>query len=217
MKKDNKHTENNKRQISRRDSLKYITLGTISVAYLAGCNTPEEIEDKIPKVKKNYPGISEEDIALMKQKFFTDHERETVRQLANLIIPADNRSGNAEDAGVVPFIEFMMLDKPENQTKMRGGLKWMDFESLSRYEKEFIKCSEEEQQQILDDIAYPDTARPEFSQGVSFFNIFRDYVATGFWSSKTGINDLPYEGNMANVWSGAPQEWLDRLSVSYDS
>jgi len=217
MKKDNKQTENNKRQISRRDSLKYITLGTISVVFLAGCNTPEEIEDKIPEVKKNYPGISEEDIALLKQKFFTDHEREMVRQLANLIIPADDRSGNAEDAGVVPFIEYMMLDKPENQTKMRGGLKWMDIESLSRYKKEFINCSEEEQHKLLDDIAYPDTALPEFSQGVSFFNTFRDYVATGFWSSKTGINDLPYEGNVANVWSGAPQEWLDKLGVSYDA
>ncbi len=202
--------------LTRRESLKYITLGSIWVAYLSGCSTPEETKDALHHIQKDHPEISEEDLALMQQKFFTDEERETVRQFANLIIPADNRSGNAEDAGVVPFIEFMMLDKPENQTKMRGGLKWLDLECLGRYQKEFRKCSEMEQKGVLDHIAYPDTANPEFSQGVSFFNFFRDFTATGFWTSKIGIKDLDYRGNVATVWQGAPQKWLDRLGVSYE-
>jgi len=66
----------------------------------------------------------------------------------------------------------------------------------------------------LDDIAYPDTAPPEFSQGVSFFNTFRDFVASGFWSSKMGVEDLPYQGNVANVWQGPPKEWTDKLGVT---
>ncbi|HEX6938248.1 MAG TPA: hypothetical protein VF158_02460, partial [Longimicrobiales bacterium] len=33
-------------------------------------------------------------------KFFTPHEWETVRLLADMILPADERSGSATDAGV---------------------------------------------------------------------------------------------------------------------
>ena len=92
----------------------------------------------------------------------------------------------------------------------------MDIESMKRSQALFSKASHANQIAILDDIAYPDTASPEFSQGVSFFNTIRDFVATGFWSSKMGMDDLPYQGNVANVWQGAPQELLDRLGVNYD-
>ena len=213
-----KTKENNEsKHLTRRDSLKYITLGSISLAYLAGCETPEEVAEHHPELTKNIHQLSQRDLDLLKQSFFTDEQRESVRQLANLIIPADDRSGNAEDAGVTQFIEFMMLDKPELQNNLVGGLKWVDVECLKRYSKEFRNCSEDEQKSLLDDIAYPDKADPQFSQGVAFFNSFRDYVSTGFWSSQMGIEDLQYTGNVANAWKGAPQEWLDRLGVSYDT
>ncbi len=221
-----------KHHISRRDSLKYITLASLSAGVLGACDpktTTAEVDHAhmhagMDGINVDY--LSEADLALLNQTFFTDHERETVRVLANLIIPADEHSGNAEEAGVVPFIEFMMLDEPSEtpaflahralQTKMRGGLRWIDLQSLERFEKAFIDGSEEEQTSILDDIAYPETARPEMKQGVAFFNTFRNFVASGFWSSKIGIEDLQYKGNVANLWDGAPQEWLDRLGVSYD-
>src|SRR4029434_4174207 len=47
-----------------------------------------------------------------KPKFFTTHEYATVTVLADLIIPRDERSGGASDAGVAEFMDFMMLDKP---------------------------------------------------------------------------------------------------------
>ncbi len=200
--------------ISRRESLKYITLGAIASTYLVGCTTPEEIEEKVHALNRDGHQLSEKDIELLKQKFFTEDERELVRQLANLIIPADDRSGNAEEAGVVEFIEFTMLAKPDNQTKIRGGLKWLNIESIKRFEIDFFKTSTQNQKAILDDIAYPETAPPEFSQGVSFFNTFRDFVASGFWSSKMGVEDLPYQGNVANVWQGPPKNWTDKLGVT---
>ena len=48
---------------------------------------------------------------------------------------------------------------------------------------------------MLDDIAWPQRARPELSHGVAFFNSFRDLTAAGFWTSKMGIEDLQYKGN----------------------
>ena len=211
-----KGNKEHRSKLSRRESIKYITLGSISLAYMVGCSTPDEVAEKHPTMARRIHQLSEKDLALLDQKFFAPEERETVRQLAILIIPADDRSGNAEEAGVVPFIEFMMLDKPELQNNMRGGLKWLDVESLRRFSVEFYNCAEDQQEAILEDIAFPDTANPAFSQGVAFLNSFRDFVSTGFWSSKMGIEDIGYIGNVHTVWQGAPKEWLDRLGVSYD-
>src|SRR5688572_26640204 len=59
-------------------------------------------------------------------KFFTAREYATVRLLVDLIIPKDDRSGSATDAGVPEFMDFMMIDQPPRQTAMRGGLAWID-------------------------------------------------------------------------------------------
>jgi len=208
-------------KISRRDSLRYITLAGLSSGLLVACKPEvgdaahqEGAHDHGQVNPDGLYGLSETDLQLLEQKFFTEEERRTVRILANLIIPADDRSGNAEAAGCVPFIEFMMLDQPHWQVPMRGGLKWLDNECLKRFEKSFTACAEEQQRQVLDDIAYPSMAAPEHSQGVTFFNMFRDFVATGFWTSQMGIEDLQYLGNRPTVWDGPPPEWLDRLGVA---
>lgn len=203
--------------ISRRDSLKYITLASISAGVIACDPTGNSQADEHQHPAQSNEGLtnlSQEDLALLNQVFFTDHERETVRLLANIIIPADEKSGSAEEAGIPKFIEFMMLDQPKLQVAMRGGLKWLDLQAMKRYGKTFVDSQETEKIAIVDDIAYPDTASPEFSQGVSFFNRFRDFVATGFYTSKIGIEDLQYIGNRPSVWNGPPKEWLERLGVN---
>ncbi len=209
------------KKISRRDSLFYITLASVAAGLPAGCKTdnktmPEEGHEGMHDNSEGFKDLSEEDRLLLQEKFFTDFERETVRVLANRIIPADDKSGNAESAGCVPFIEFMMLDFPEEwevQTKMRGGLAWLNAECLKRFNADFATCTEAQQDLVLDDIAWPDTAKPEMSHGVEFFNLFRDFTAYGFWSSKMGIEDLQYIGNMPNAWDGPPQAWVDKLGV----
>ncbi len=205
-------------KISRRDSLRYITLAGISTGLLMRCQ-PEEADGQAHHGDHEHPnpeglyGLSEEDLKLLEQKFFTADERETVRVLANLVIPADERSGDAEEAGCVEFIEFMMLDQPVHQVPMRGGLNWLNKECLHRYGKVFTDCSRQEQTALLDLIAFPEVAPPELSQGVAFFNRFRNFVATGFWTSQMGIDDLQYMGNKPTVWNGPPEEWLERLGV----
>lgn len=195
--------------MDRREVLKTLSLGTLAAGFtMTGCEMPTR---KVPFKK-----ISEEDLKMWETQFFTDHEFETVRQLANLVIPADERSGNAEDAGVPQFIDFMMLDKPENQTPMRGGLNWLDVQCQKMFDNNFIDCTEGEKKQLLDEIAYPETAKPEMRPGVQFFNRFRDFVASGFWSSKIGIEDLQYIGNMPTSWDGCGKAALDHLGLSAD-
>ena len=153
--------------------------------------------------------------APFKPKFFTPHEYATVRLLVDLIIPKDDRSGSATDAGVPEFIDFMMTDRPEWQVPMRGGLRWLDAESRARFQKDFKDVTDAERSALLDDIAYPLKAKPEFSHGVAFFSRFRDLVATGFWTSKMGIADLKYLGNVPNPgWQGCPDACYTHLGVT---
>ena len=149
-----------------------------------------------------------------KPKFFSAHEWAMVNVLVNLIIPKDDRSGSATDAGVPEFMDFMMSDQPNRQTAMRGGLAWIDLECQDRYDKVFLDCTPEQRAAVLDDIAWPQKAKPEFSQGVAFFNSFRDLTASGFWSSKMGVEDLKYLGNvMVADWHGCPPEAVKKLGL----
>jgi hypothetical protein len=150
-------------------------------------------------------------------KFFNAREWQTVRVLSDTIIPADDRSGSATEAGVPEFIDFMMTDRPEMQTAIRGGLSWLDTETRDRFSATFIECTEDQRAAVLNDIAWPSRARPGHSHGVRFFNRFRDLVATGFWSSRMGVEDLRYIGNtVVPEWNGCPPEALAKLGVSYD-
>src|SRR5258705_3276877 len=149
--------------------------------------------------------------------FFTPHEWETVRVLVDVVIPKDERSGSATDAGVPEFMDFMMNDRPDGQIPMRGGLAWLDAECFDRFGKTFLAAAPENRGAVLDDIAWPKKAKAEHSQGVAFFNMFRDLTASGFWSSKIGIADLDYQGNtFVAEWKGCPEPALRKLGVQYE-
>ena len=99
---------------------------------------------------------------------------------------------------------------------MRGGLAWLDRECAERFGKSFLDATEADRKALLDDIAYPAKAkaRPELGPGVAFFNSFRDLTASGFWSSKMGVEDLKFIGNTFNPnWNGAPPEVLRKLGL----
>ena len=149
-------------------------------------------------------------------RFFTAAEFRLVRVLADLVIPQDERSGSAGDAGVPEFMDFMMIDQPARQVAMRGGLAWLDVECQERFDKTFVNCTEAERTAVVDDIAWPERARPALAHGVAFFNSFRDLTASGFWTTRMGIDDLQYTGNRSVArWNGCPDEALKKLGVSY--
>jgi hypothetical protein len=154
--------------------------------------------------------------AAYKPKVLSAHEYRTTRILADLIIPADDHSGNASQAGVPEFIDGVLAVRGGRiQSQIRGGLVWLDREATHRFQKDFADCSVAQQKEILDLIAYPKKAAPEHSQAVVFFNRFRDLVAGGFYSSKIGTKDLGYMGNVAVMeWNGCPDEALKKLGLA---
>ena|SRR5688500_4158118 len=150
-----------------------------------------------------------------KPKFFTAHEYATVAVLADLIIPKDERSGGAIDAGVPAFMDFMMLDQPARQVPMRGGLAWLDQECNARFNKTFRASTDADRRQVLDEISGLEPARPDQSHGLAFFRSFRDLTATGFWTSKMGIDDLKFMGNVyVAEWNGCPDTALRKLGLT---
>ena len=150
-------------------------------------------------------------------KFFTPQEFETVKALADLVIPKDERSGSATEAAAPEFIDYILSEYPDNQVAVRGGLAWMDNEMRDRTGgKTFIAATPAQQTALLDDLAFPAKAKPEYSQGAEFFSRFRDMTASAFFSSKMGVADLQYMGNtFVTQWDGCPPAALAKLGVRY--
>jgi len=208
--------------MDRRKYLKTLAVGTVGTLSAASLIDACKGEDKAkelaaaPTIDRT-PAELEYYHKLMAEKFFDEHEMKTISVLADIIIPKDDKSGSATDAKVPDFIEFIVKDKPNHQTPMRGGLKWLDLHCMKRFNNSFVDCTAAQQIEMVDEIAFPEKAKPEMQQGVAFFNLMRDLTATGFFTSKIGIEDLGYVGNRPNQWDGVPQDVLDQYGMKYDA
>jgi gluconate 2-dehydrogenase gamma chain len=210
--------------MKRRDSIRAILVGTVASSVLVdACKSADE-KANVPadsSAEKSASTIdrtkveAEIEAKLMAETFFTAHEMATITILADIIIPKDEVSGSASEAGVPDFIEFIVKDMPANKTPMRGGLRWLDLESSKRFQKAFKDCSSQQQIAIVDDIAYPEKAKPEMKQGVAFFNLMRNLTATGFYTSEIGVKDIGYVGNRPNQWNGVPDDVLKQYGLAY--
>jgi len=200
--------------MNRRDSLKAIGIGTLTAgAVLTGCK-PGEAADEVQVATTGREACEiARDKALVKETYFDAHEMATITILADIIIPKDARSGNATDAKVPAFIEFIVKDEPQHQLPMRGGLRWLDVQCLNQFGNAFVDCTAKQQTTMLDEIAYPALAKPNMQQGVAFFNKMRELTAIGFFTSKMGIADLGYKGNSPGKWEGVPQDILKKYGL----
>lgn len=204
--------------MDRRSSLKALLIGGVASGVLVeACQSKEKKEaiaagnftiDRQPEEIARYNEVTS-------KTFFTPHEMATITVLGDIIIPKDEVSGSASDAKVPEFIEFIVKDMPSHQTPMRGGLRWLDLQCFKRFNKAFVDCSAKEQIEMVDEIAYPEKAKPEMAQGVSFFNTIRNLVATGFYTSEIGVKDVGYVGNTPNQWNGVPEDVLKQYGLAY--
>jgi len=204
--------------VNRRKYLQFIGVGSVSASVLWESCNPNTGADEAATTEEGFELIEagrepfeiERDQELLAETFFDDHEMATIAVLADIIIPADDTSGSATDAGVPDFIEFIVKDMEEHQIPMRGGLRWLDVECLNRFEKPFVECTQAQQIELVDQLAYPDDVPPGMEQGASFFNRMRDLTATGFFTTEMGVKDLGYMGNSPNAWNGPPADVLDK-------
>jgi len=189
--------------ISRRDVLKNLAIGAAggSVLQVIPVEAAALAHEMVHKEKAATPGGN------YTPKYFSAHEYATLLILCDTILPKDEKSGGALEAGALEFIDLLTSENKDFQLEFGGGLMWLDNVCLDRFEKTFLDATADQRKEVLDLIAYRKNALadPSLSQGVAFFSRLRDMTCDGFYSSKIGIADLEYIGNTAlAVWPGCP-------------
>ncbi len=208
--------------MKRRDSIKSILLGSVATGIAVNSCAPSEQPVDLPKTPELPPyGRTKKekirDQEILEASFFNEHELSTIAVLCDIILPKSDQYNSASDAEVKEFIDFIVRDIEAHQIPLRGGVMWLDSFSNKKYNKEFIVCTNEEQFDICDLIAYPsEETKPELKQGEAFFTRMRNLTLTGYYTSKKGIEELGYKGNTPNVWDGVPEHILNKHGFKYE-
>src|SRR5271167_3306292 len=87
-------------------------------------------------------------------KYFSAHQYEMLNSLCDTIIPKDEKSGGAVEAGAPEFIDLLTSENDEFQVALGGGLMWLDSFCIDRYAKAYLDCTPEQRKEVLDLIAF---------------------------------------------------------------
>ena len=134
--------------LNRRTLLKILSAAPVAAGFALTEAEAQQAHDQAQAARETAKRTG----AAFKPKFFTQHEYQTARVFSDLIIPKDERSGSATDAGVPEFMDFIMIDQPTRQVAMRGGLAWLDLECQRRFDKTFVACTEADRRAVGDDL-----------------------------------------------------------------
>jgi hypothetical protein len=153
--------------------------------------------------------------------FFSPAHYRLVERLAEMIIPADDTPG-ATQAGVAEFIDFMVANRvpvsgsreirstadtieagTEAQNRFIAGLNWMNARSQSEHRRDFLDCTPEQQNGLLEELAYRTKFTPGTESGRAFFQMMRDYTVVGYYTTKIGLESLGYPG-LRVAWPAMP-------------
>src|SRR5436190_2123980 len=85
-----------------------------------------------------------------KPKLFNAHEYATLRRLSELIVPADEHSKSAVEAGAPEFIDLLCCSNAELAEIYTGGMAWLDRQMEQRYKTEFVSAKPQQQTAMLD-------------------------------------------------------------------
>ena len=178
--------------ISRRDILRTLAIGAAgSVLQVIPAEAAEYVHQMVHKEKAAAPA------GTYAPKYFSASQYATLIFLCDTIIPQDEKSGGAVEAGAPEFIDLLTSENEDYQLKLGGGLFWLDSFCTDRYGTVFMQCTPEQKKEVLDLIAFRKNTKQDraLSQGVSFFAFLRRLTCDGFYTSKIGIADLGYIGN----------------------
>lgn len=169
-------------------------------------------------------------------KELTAHEFQTVTALAAIVVPADEVSGSAVDAGAPEFIDLLCSQNAQLAGIFHGGLAWMDAEMRRRHDKTFLEASASDRTALLDalvkaeqedrarraeELVYEKSAQyRNFSgytthttspllPGVRFFDWIRKMSIDAFYTSPLGVKDLGYVGNKGTSKYEVPKAAID--------
>jgi gluconate 2-dehydrogenase gamma chain len=154
-------------------------------------------------------------------QFLSAQHYRMVEHLAEMIIPEDDTPG-ATQAGVAEFIDFMLANRVpvsgardirstadaieagnDAQVKFISGLNWINARSHSEFGHEFMECTAEQQNGLLEGLAYKEKFKPNTESGRAFFRMMRDYTMVGYYTTRIGLESIGYPGLRA-IWPKMP-------------
>ena len=189
--------------VSRRDILRTLAIGAVgsSVLQVIPLQAAEQVHRMVAQEKAHAPG------AKYKPKFFSSRQYQTLCALCDAIIPPDDHSGGAVEAGAPEFIDLITSENKDYQVRLGGGLMWLDGICADRYGHAYLDATPAQKTEVLDLIAYKKhgIADPSLCPGIEFFSFLRKLTSDGFYTSEIGIADLQYIGNtFLRTFPGCP-------------
>ena len=179
--------------VSRRDVLKNLAVGVSagSVLRMIPLQAAEHAHRVVSEERGQTAG------GAYTPKFFPATAYQTLRSLCQTVIPPDHKVGGALEAGAPEFIDLLTSENHDYQLTLGGGIAWLDSTCSDRYGEAYLECTASQRKEILDQIAYRESAEkdPTLGPGVAFFSLLRDLTTDGFFTSKIGIEYLEYIGN----------------------
>jgi hypothetical protein len=187
-----------KEQVTRRDAIKTIGAGVGVIASLPVLGGSVAAQDLASHDHEHHSAKAAQAAAPAKAqelKFFTAEENETVIEISERIIPADEHSPGARAAGVSAYID-LIVSESTGVTKQtwRDGLSAINKMSRDKFGKPFADASEEQQIDLLKEISKNERSPQTVEE--RFFRTIKYATADGYYTSEIGIHkELHYKGN----------------------
>ncbi len=121
-----------------------------------------------------------------KPEFLDRHQFETLRSLADRIVPGSTR------AKVGEFIDqLLVVESPDNQRKFLGTLGTFDGQAFKRASRPWVQLTEADQTAILTEASTLETGASLRDQ----FDLLKGWIAGAYYSSEIGMKELGWTGN----------------------
>lgn len=161
--------------------------------------------------------------------YFLKDEYQLLDTLTELIIPADDHSPGAHQAGVAKFIDKSVAEAflPEEKTSWRKGLAGVNALAHSMHNQPFLELDKDQQRSVLQSMSKSEkagktNASNEGDSGENrsrtaqkFWDQLKQTTAFAYYSSSVGIHkEMDYKGNVfLNQFVGyLPDEALPPVS-----
>jgi len=143
--------------------------------------------------------------------YFSKDEYQLLDTLTELIIPADDHSPGAPEAGVAEFIDKSVAEAflPEEKTSWRKGLAGVNALAHSMHNQPFLQLDKDQQRSVLQSMSTSEKAEKTnaLNEGDSgenrsraaqkFWDQLKETTAFAYYSSSIGIHkDIEYKGNV---------------------
>ena len=123
---------------------------------------------------------------------FTAHQADTVSRICDLILPRTDTPG-AVDAGVPAFIAVIVGEwyLPEDKARFMEDLGGIDARSRSRWSRDFIQLTEDEQVALLIELDGELQAMKQRKEpaGKNFFQRIKGLTLYGYYNSEPGMKE----------------------------